>query len=85
MRFDFFINYKEFLEWFFLESTFALLRNSSNKFHTGLDRLLAGFKLLGLRLSEYNLSTSVARFDAQLNDSQVNFRKAFYIAFTEEL
>ena len=64
IRYDFFVNYKEFMEWFFVESVFSILRNASNKYHTGLDRLLGGFKLLGLRLSEYNLSMSTSRFDS---------------------
>jgi len=73
------------MEWFMLSSVFKLLRNASNKFHSGMDRMLAGFQLLGLRLSEHNLTVSVTRFDSQTNDNMVNFRKAFLIAFTEEI
>jgi len=40
---EMFINFKEFMDWFFLSNVFKLLRNSSNKFHTGMDRVVAGF------------------------------------------
>ena len=44
------------MNWFMLSSVFKLLRNAANKYHTGMDRMLAGFQLLGMRLSEYNLT-----------------------------
>lgn len=43
LHFDFFVNFKQFMEWFFLDNVFSLLRNAANKYHTGLDRLLSGF------------------------------------------
>jgi len=63
LRFDFFVNLKQFMNWAFLSSVFDLLRNAANKFHTGLDRMLGGYQLLGMRLSEYNLEKSITRFD----------------------
>jgi hypothetical protein len=51
------------MNWMFLSNVFSLLRNAANKYHTGLDRMLAGYQLLGMRLSEYNLEKSITRFD----------------------
>jgi hypothetical protein len=85
LRQDFFVNYKEFMQWFFLKRVFKLLRNSSNIYHTGLERVIAGFKLLGLRLSNYNMRSSIVRFDSSINDNMVNFKKTFLIAITEEI
>jgi hypothetical protein len=85
LRSDFFVNYKEFMQWFFLKRVFKLLRNSSNTYHTGLERVIAGFKLLGLRLSNYNMRSSIVRFDSSINDNMVNFKKTFLIALTEEI
>jgi hypothetical protein len=85
LRQDFFVNYKEFMEWFFLNKVFYLLSNSSNKYHTGLERVIAGFKLLGLRLTDYNMRSSITRFDSSINDNMVNFKKTFLTAITEEI
>ena len=66
------LNYKEFIEWFAFKKLFQMLRNPNNKFYTGQKRLLAGFKLLGLRLSRYNLNQTSERYDVQANDTSVN-------------
>lgn len=50
-----------------------------------MERVVAGFQLLGLRLSNYNLKNSILRFDSHLNDNMVNFKKTFLIALTEEI
>ncbi len=60
---DYFINYKEFIEWFMLSKIFTLIRNSSDLFHSNLEGLVQGFNLLGLRISKYNLEQSQTRFD----------------------
>ena len=44
------------MEWFLVEQVFTILKEIAYKFYTGLDSFVAGFTLLGLRLSEYNLS-----------------------------
>jgi hypothetical protein len=60
---DFYINFKEFINWFFLEKIFILLKNNGYKETTGLRRLIVGFSLLGMRLSRYCLNNSVKKFD----------------------
>ena len=37
---DYFINYKEFIEWFMLSKIFTLIRNSSDLFHSNLEGLV---------------------------------------------
>lgn len=51
------------MEWFFLNNIFEVLRNSSNQFMTGTERLIAGFQLLGIRVTEESLRMSIARHD----------------------
>ena len=60
---DFYINFKEFINWFFLEKIFTILKNTGHKETTGLDRLVVGFSFLGMRLSRYCLNNSVKKFD----------------------
>ena len=60
---DFFINYKEFISWYFLDVVFGALKNTGQAKTTGIDRLVVGFKNLGMRLSQYCLVQSVKRFD----------------------
>lgn len=71
---EFFMNFKEFIEWFFLDKIFQTLKNTGHTQTTGMDRLVVGFKFLGLRLSKYCLSKSIKKYDAQLNESSVLFR-----------
>lgn len=52
---EFFLNYKEFIEWMFLDKVFATLKNTGHTQTTGLDRVVVGFHFLGLRLSKYAL------------------------------
>jgi hypothetical protein len=47
--------------------------------------LVGGFAKLGLRLSKYSIKNSVALYDNQNNQRNINYRQTFYIAFVEEL
>lgn len=66
-------------------NTFQLLKNASNRYITGLDRLMAGFQMLGLRLSENTLKNSILRWDATTQDNMANYKKAFFLALEEEI
>lgn len=47
--------------------------------------MLAGFQLLGLRLSENTLKNSVLRWDPTTQDNMANYKKAFFLALEEEI
>ena len=81
---DAFINYKEFMAFFFLKRTFKLLSNASIDMTTSQTRLIAGFKLLGIRLSVDDLSNSSTGFNDAMNEETMNISKAFIRALREE-
>lgn len=43
-NFDFFLNYKEFMSFFFIKRVFKMLTSASNTKYTGAQLLIAGFK-----------------------------------------
>ena len=72
------------MAFFFLNNVFSLLSNASASMTTGTQRLVAGFKLLGMRLSADDLSNSGIGFNNQLNEDQENVTKAFLRCLREE-
>jgi hypothetical protein len=40
---DYFMNYKEFIEWFFLKDVFQIMHDGSNIYHATLTKSINGF------------------------------------------
>lgn len=81
---DYFINFKEFMAFFFIKRTFKLLSNATNTKHASSQLLLAGFRMLSMRLSPDDIEYASSGFNAKTNEDDENIFKAFLRALSEE-
>jgi len=79
------MNYKEFLDWFFLRRSFKYAKAGGMAYTIPLNRSIAGFQKLGIRLSRNAIKKSSYVFDATSNDKMMNIYTAFDIAIMEEM